>query len=804
MIMVALFLPGLILRADLPLPPGSISLAWSPSPAAGVIGYQVHYGLVGDNVTNITALYDSTNATLIGLQPGIPYFFFVTACNEDLVESLPSNFINDTPVPCASAGTNTPPLLMPAGDQTVTAGSPLAFTATATDPDVPCQTLAFSLDAGAPAGASIDPASGAFTWTPALAQGGTVCSVTVRVTDNGVPALSDTQTISITVNPPVAPPAPSLTGSAGSAVGTVVLTWDASQDAAVVGYKIYYGIVGSGVTNATALIPATTATLNNLQGGASYFFCLTAVDDLSLESPPSNLVTATPAGAGGSTNPVLHLASIGNQTVVAGSLLTLMVTATGAGLPGQTLSYSLDPGAPAGANLNPVAGTFYWVPGVELGGTTCQVTFRVTDNSTPPQSDTQTITITIASANQPPAPSLSGSAASTPGTVALTWTPAPAGHVIGNVVYYGEAGSGVTNAFSRDGVSGVVVPDLQPGVSYFFFVTAYDNHYVESLPSNPITVTPAPALSLATIANQTVTVGNVLIVTMVGDDLNAPMQPHGQNLKAAPAGPQLAYSLDAAPAGATIDPATGLLRWRPTREQAGTTNLFTVRVSDGNTPPSSATQSFTVTVPHYLSVDFGSTIVFAGGQISVPVNVYSSASVTGLTFTVDFPSDRLTNLVVGSLGPGTCSSSVTPISPGRALVTLGTCAGQAVQNTQQMAVLQFAATAGQSSSFVPLTIQNLAAVRADASPIPCVEAGTSRVVLIANEPLLETTRGTNGQLGVVLYGLPGRSYQLESAGSLAAATWTPAVVWPLTNSSQAFSLDSGTQPGAVFYRVRQQ
>jgi len=46
----------------------------------------------------------------------------------------------------------------------------LTFTATATDADVPAQSLTFSLDAGAPTGAGMT-SGGVFTWTPTEAQG---------------------------------------------------------------------------------------------------------------------------------------------------------------------------------------------------------------------------------------------------------------------------------------------------------------------------------------------------------------------------------------------------------------------------------------------------------------------------------------------------------------------------------------------------------------------------------------------------------------------------------------------------------
>ncbi len=74
----------------------------------------------------------------------------------------------------------------------------LSFTASATDADIPVQTLTFSLGPGAPAGASITPA-GLFSWTPTSSQGPGSYQITIRVTDNGSPNLSDTETITVKV-----------------------------------------------------------------------------------------------------------------------------------------------------------------------------------------------------------------------------------------------------------------------------------------------------------------------------------------------------------------------------------------------------------------------------------------------------------------------------------------------------------------------------------------------------------------------------------------------------------------------------
>ncbi len=94
---------------------------------------------------------------------------------------------------------NSPPMLAPIPDTTVAQGRSLAFTATAADLDQPFQSLAFSLDAGAPAGAGINPMTGLFTWTPSPTQALGDYNVTVRATDNGLPVMTDAQTVTVTV-----------------------------------------------------------------------------------------------------------------------------------------------------------------------------------------------------------------------------------------------------------------------------------------------------------------------------------------------------------------------------------------------------------------------------------------------------------------------------------------------------------------------------------------------------------------------------------------------------------------------------
>jgi hypothetical protein len=124
---------------------------------------------------------------------------------------------------------NVAPVLGAIGPRTIDEGSELTFTATATDADIPANSLTFSLATGAPAGASINSSTGQFTWTPP--NGPTTASITVRVTDNGTPAMSDYETILVTVNN-VAPHITTILGLPTSpiAVGTsVTTTWNCQR-----------------------------------------------------------------------------------------------------------------------------------------------------------------------------------------------------------------------------------------------------------------------------------------------------------------------------------------------------------------------------------------------------------------------------------------------------------------------------------------------------------------------------------------------------------------------------------------------
>lgn len=93
---------------------------------------------------------------------------------------------------------NHAPVFVPIGNRTVNENQLLQFTVAATDYDENALTYSAS---NLPAGASFDPATRTFSWTPTYSQSGSYPNIVFTVLDNGTPSpLQTSEAITITVN----------------------------------------------------------------------------------------------------------------------------------------------------------------------------------------------------------------------------------------------------------------------------------------------------------------------------------------------------------------------------------------------------------------------------------------------------------------------------------------------------------------------------------------------------------------------------------------------------------------------------
>jgi hypothetical protein len=130
----------------------------------------------------------------------------------------------------AVASSTIPPTLAAVADQTINAGQTLLVTNTATDPNVPPQTLTFSL-LNNPSGATLTPLDATdaqFSWRAPVSSAGTTNLVMVQVTDTGT-LLSDTNSYNVIVNPLSSQPTVDSIGASGGQV-TLVLNGPQGPD----------------------------------------------------------------------------------------------------------------------------------------------------------------------------------------------------------------------------------------------------------------------------------------------------------------------------------------------------------------------------------------------------------------------------------------------------------------------------------------------------------------------------------------------------------------------------------------------
>ena len=302
---------------------------------------------------------------------------------------------------------NAPPKLSAIGPKSVSEGDELRLTADASDTNTPEDTLSYSLDEGAPNGASIDPATGEFSWIPEETHGPGVYEVTIRVRDSGSPPLEDFETFEITVGEVNVFPEFDSIGDQSIDEGMELRFTAQASDTDTPENTLTYSLDGGSPAGAS-IDPATGEFAwipDESHGPGSYEVTIRVSDDGSPSLSDSETIEITV----GEVNVPPALVSIGDQSIAEGMQLRFTAQASDTDTPENTLTYSLDEGAPTGASINPATGEFTWIPDETHGPGSYGVTIRVSDDGSPPLDDFEAITVTVDDTHQSSALDITGS-----------------------------------------------------------------------------------------------------------------------------------------------------------------------------------------------------------------------------------------------------------------------------------------------------------------------------------------------------------------------------------------------------------
>ncbi len=400
--------------------------------------------------------------------------------------------VNEAPVITSNGGGTSASVSI---DENTTA----VTTVTATDEDIPAQTLTYSITGGADADSfNIDGITGVLTFgtapdyeNPADAGTDNVYYVQVTVTDDGTGTLTDVQDIAVTVTDDN--DAPVITSDGGGIVAlisinenTTAVTTVTATDEDVPAQTITYSI--------QPVFDASELTINNSTGALSFISppdyetptdnnsdnvyeiyviasdgALIDIQYLQITVQDTNEAPVITSNGGGTSASV----SIAENTTV-----VTTVTATDEDFPAQILTYSITGGADADSfNIDGVTGvlTFGTAPDYENpadAGTdnVYNVQVTVTDDGTGTLTDVQDIAITVTDANDAPVITSNGGGTSatvsiSENTTAVTTVTATDEDLPAQTLTYSITGGADADSFNIDGVTGVLtfgtVPDYE-------------------------------------------------------------------------------------------------------------------------------------------------------------------------------------------------------------------------------------------------------------------------------------------------------------------------------------------------------
>lgn len=495
------------------------------------------------------------------------------------------------------------------------------------------------------------------------------------------------------------------------AVGSVTLAWDASPDATVTGYRVYYGGASGNYTNSAAVGNVTTATFANLVDGGTYYFAAVAYDSTGTESPFSNEATYTVPIAGGNLIPTLNAISplsinedSGSQTVnlagISDGELTpsqaLTVTATSSNpslIPNPTVNYT-SPNSTGSLSFAPVANGFgsatitVTVNDGQSGNNTVSRTFTVTVNSV---NDTPTLgaltSVTInedATAQSVSLTGISRGAANETDVLTITAVSSNPSLIPNPTVSYTSPNATGSLSFT---------PVANASGSATITVTVNDGQSANNTAVQTFTVTVNPvndAPTLTALSNVTIAENaTAQTVNLTGIGSGAANESQTLTVTAVSSNPSL---IPNPTVNYTSPNTTGSLSFTPAADVNGSATI-TVTVNDGQAANNTITRTFTVTVspvnnpPTLNSISAITINEDATVQTVSLAGIGTGAANETQTLTVTATSSNpslIPNPTVSYTSPNaTGSLSFTPVANanGTATISVTVNDGQALNNT---------------------------------------------------------------------------------------------------------------------------
>jgi hypothetical protein len=220
-----------------------------------------------------------------------------------------------------------------------------------------------------------------------------VYDVTLTVSAIGEPTLQES--ISLTIMPGAVPPAvTNLTAMA--ATNSVTLKWTRNSTSQL-GFLVQRASNSAGpFIQVGSSLPSNPSFTDLGDAAATTYFYQVVATNYGGLSAPSKILSVTTSNGPSYSAP--SLAAVPNQIVEAGTLLSITNSASQSNVPPLPLVFSLDPGAPANAVIDPTTGILTWTSAIDSPQSTNQLTVSVTtSNTTPALTASQSFSIIVVS-----------------------------------------------------------------------------------------------------------------------------------------------------------------------------------------------------------------------------------------------------------------------------------------------------------------------------------------------------------------------------------------------------------------------